>query len=227
MLYSARMSNPKTDDVPLLTPFQRLLLSAAGGADGRAPWVFALDNECAQVARVAREPMMAQIRLAWWRDGLLAETALPQHRSTVMDGLRGMAHFGPVRAHLVAMIDGWEELILHDGADDRAMLARYGAGRGGGLTGALFPERDEAGQAIGQLWALWDLAGHLSDDALAEAAMAQAREALALVVPGRRPRVLAMLLAAAGADVARGRRGRPDMHPRLYARLLRAQIFGR
>lgn len=220
--------SPDSPALPLLTPFQRLLLSAAGATDGRALWVFALDNECAQVARVVSEAMMAQIRLAWWRDGLLAETPRPEHRSAVMDGLRGMAGFAEARPHLVAMIDGWEDLILHDGTDSRAMLAAYGAGRGGGLAAALFPDRAEDAGAIGRLWALWDLAGNLGDEALAAEAVDEARNGLPhRGAAGGRPRLLSMLLAAARPDLERGRGAARDLTPGLYARLLRAQIFGR
>jgi len=71
-----------------ISPLQRVLIAAAGGARDRASCLFMLDNACAQVARTVHEPLMAQIRLAWWRDGLQAETALAPHRSPEMD-LRG------------------------------------------------------------------------------------------------------------------------------------------
>lgn len=222
---------PETgDDMVNVTPVQRVLLPAAGRAMERARAAFALDNACAQVARVAREPMMAQIRLAWWRDGIAAETARPEHRSAEMDALRAIESFDAARPHLVAMIDGWEELILHDGEDGRAMLGAFAAGRGAGLFGALFPDRAEHGAVAGRVWALWDLAGHLGDEALVGEALELAREALTGWRSGPRralPRLLAMMVAGAAPDVARGRGAPAGITPGLYARLLRAQIFGR
>ena len=210
------------------TPLQRLALSAAAKRAGRAELLFALDNECARIARVAREPMMARIRLAWWRDGLASADALPAHRSPMMDALRAMEGFAEARAGLIAMIDGWEELILWGGEDAPDMLRLYAEGRGGGLFAAITPEREQQARIWGRLWALWDLAGHVEEADLAEAAIAQGRD-WARELPARPPlpRLLAMLGGAARRDLARGRGMPPALTPGLYMRLLRLQIFGR
>ncbi len=207
-----------------VSPLQRVLTAAAGGARDRAACLFALDNACAQVARTVHEPLMAQIRLAWWRDGLQADTALAQHRSPEMDALRALPGFERMRPHLIAMVDGWEELILFDGADADAMLAAFARGRGGGLFAAFAGETLD--DAAGKAWALWDLAGHLGDEALAERAVALARDR-AMAPQSRLPRMLAMMDAVARDDVRRGRGAPPDLTPRLYLRLLRTQILGR
>ncbi len=211
-----------------ITPVQRLVLSAAGKRAGRAEGAIALDGECARIARAAREPMMAQIRLAWWRDGLASADALPAHRSPMMDALRAMEGFAEARAGLIAMIDGWEELILWGGEDAPDMLRLYAEGRGGGLFAAIAPEREQQARIWGRLWALWDLAGHVEEADLAEAAIAQGRD-WARELPARPPlpRLLAMLGGAARRDLARGRGMPPALTPGLYMRLLRLQIFGR
>lgn len=207
-----------------ISPLQRVLIAAAGGARDRAACIFALDNACAQVARTVHEPLMAQIRLAWWRDGLQADAALAQHRSPEMDALRALAGFDRMRPHLIAMVDGWEELILFDGSDTDAMLTAFARGRGGGLFAAFGGETlDNAG---GRTWALWDLAGHLGDEALAERAVTLARD-MATGPRARLPRMLAMMAGAAQSDVRRGRGAPPDLTPGLYLRLLRAQLIGR
>ena len=207
-----------------VSPLQRVLLAAAGAMRDRASCLFVLDNVCAQVARMVHEPLMAQIRLAWWRDGLQADTALAQHRSPEMDALRALSGFDHVRPHLIAMVDGWEALILFDGSDTDAMLTAFARGRGGGLFAAFGTAVDT--EASGAVWALWDLAGHLGDEALAERAVALARE----MATGPRvplPRMLAMMAGVARSDVRRGRGAPPDLTPRLYLRLLRAQLIGR
>lgn len=208
-----------------ISPLQRVLIAAAGGARDRAACIFALDNACAQVARTVHEPLMAQIRLAWWRDGVQAETPLAQHRSPEMDAMRALDGFAAIRPHLVAMVDGWEELILFDGADPDAMLAAYARGRGDGLFAA-FGGAVAGDGAGGAVWALWDLAGHLGDDALAGMAVACARD-MATGPRVRLPRMLAMMAQPARDDVLRGRGAPPDLTPRLYLRLLRTQMFGR
>lgn len=204
-----------------ISPLQRVLIAAAGPMRDRASCLFMLDNACAQVARTVHEPLMAQIRLAWWRDGLLANTELPAHRSPEMDSLRALEGFGRMQPHLVTMIDGWEELILFDGADPDAMLTAFARGRGGGLFAAFGGEG-----ASGAVWALWDLAGHLGDEALTETAVALARD-MATGPRVRLPRMLAMMASAARNDVRRGRGAPPDLTPGLYLRLLRIQILGR
>lgn len=213
-----------------ITPIQRLVLAAAGRGAERAGTIFALDAECAGVARAAREPMMAQIRLAWWRDGLSAEDAVPAHRSPVMDALRALPDFAAIRAALVAVVDGWEELILWDGADAGAMLEAYAGGRGAGLFAALSPGHAEGSAAWGRLWALWDLSGHVDDEALARAAVDRGRKLLeraGRLSAARLPRMLAMLAGAARHDIGRGKRAPARLTPGLYMRLLRLQILGR
>lgn len=206
-------------------PFQRVVLAAAGKGAERAALVFALDKECAHIARVAREPIMAQIRLAWWRDALTGDDLPPEHRTDMTQAIRALPDFAGMRAHLVAMIDGWEELIVDDGADRSAMLDRYARGRGGGLFGALAPDIGDAGNAAGRIWALWDLAGHAGSAALAEAAIEAARA----IDPNWRglPRMLAMMAGVAAEDITKGKGAPAALTPGLYFRLLRIQFFGR
>jgi len=211
-----------------ISPVQRLMIATAGRRREQAEQIVALDNECAYIAQSAREPMMAQIRLAWWRDGLASAEALPAHRSPMMDGLRAVEGFAAMRPGLIALVDGWEELILWGGEEPQAMLEAYAAGRGGGLFAAFAPEQGETARLWGQVWALWDLAGHLSEADLAAAAIARGQR-LAHDLPGAGalPRMLTMLARAARHDLVRGRGMPPSLTPGLYMRLLRLQIFGR
>ena len=213
-----------------ITPIQRLVLGSAGKGASRAETIFALDNECARIAVVAKEPLMAQIRLAWWRDGLNAREAVSAHRSPIMDALRGIDDFESIREGLVAIIDGWEELILWDGADAADMLERYAGGRGRGLFVALHPARAERSAHWGRLWALWDLSGHLADEVLGRECIGQGHVLLEQdrdLSGARLPRMLAMLAGAAHHDVSRKQRAPARLTPGLYMRLIRLQILGR
>lgn len=170
---------------------------------------------------------MAQIRLAWWRDGIAAQLLPPEHCSPEMEALRAAEGFADARDGLIAMIDGWEALILGEEGDGPDMLSAYSKGRGAGLFAALAPEYAERSALAGQVWGLWDLAGHVRDAALAEEAIALARSLIEGAGPVRLPRMLAMMGGVALADIRRGRGASPQLTPGLYARLLRLQIFGR
>ena len=54
-----------------LTPLHRLALAYAPAAS-RGAWLgfLALDMRLAAIVRAAREPMIGQIKLAWWRERL-------------------------------------------------------------------------------------------------------------------------------------------------------------
>lgn len=215
-------------ETPEVSPFQRLVCSSAGPARGRAVQVMALDNACAHILRYVREPMMAQIRLAWWRDGLNAQTLSPEHKAPDMLAIHGCDGFAEVRGGLVALVDGWEELILSEesGAPDK-MLEDYARGRGGGLFAALAPDYAEHSEAAGEIWALWDLVGHLRDDALAAEALALAQQKLERVNISSLPRMLAMMAGVAASDIRKGRGAPSALTPDIYIHLLWIQIFGR
>jgi phytoene synthase len=214
-------------DAAEMLPFQTLVAASASKARARVERIFMLDNACAQIARAAREPIMAQIRLAWWRDGLLADRLTAQHDAPDMVALRAINGFERARPGLVAMVDGWEELILGGEGGTHDMLMVYAGGRGAGLFAALAPECGAESAAAGRVWALWDLAGHLSDATLAEESVNLAKEMAQAVTAARLPRMLKMMVGPAIADVSRGRGAPPLLTPGLYARMMRIQLFGR
>lgn len=170
---------------------------------------------------------MAQIRLAWWRDGLRAEAPGPEHQAPELLALRGVDDFAAARGGLIALIDGWEELIVGGDMGVEAMLAAYAKGRGAGLFAALVPEYAARAGNAGEIWALWDLAGHLGDAALAVEALALAEEMAGAAALAGLPRMLRMMAGVALVDVRNGRGAPPHLTPGLYMRLLRFQILGR
>ncbi|MEC3949808.1 hypothetical protein U5A89_12925 [Sphingobium sp. HWE2-09] len=215
------------DDV--LPPLALLLAAHAGGGQverHRALWAF--DARLAKVARTTREPMIGQMRLAWWNDVIEDAAGIKGQGEPVVDAMRAT---GAMAAPgLVAMIDGWEVLVVEPEIDVEG-LRTYAIGRGGGLFRALADAGDVPDwlAAAGQLWALWDLAGHVGDTALAEAALALARE-IAPVGPMTWPRAwkpLRIAFTLARQDVMAGR-GAPMGMPRALAwQLLRIALVGR
>lgn len=206
-----------------------LLAAHAGDRAQRHCAIWAYDGRLAGVARTTSERAIGQMRLAWWNDVVADAAGVKGQGEPVVDALR---HSGAMRAPgLVAMIDGWEVLVV-DAEIDADGLRDYAVGRGGGLFRALADCADAPDwlMACGQVWALWDLAGHVSDAALADAALARARTLLPQADGARWPRAWKPLRLAFGLarhDVLAGK-GAPMGLPRGHAlRLLRLGLFGR
>ncbi|MFM7027318.1 MAG: hypothetical protein ACKOXK_01400 [Chakrabartia sp.] len=186
---------------------------------------WALDARLAGVVRAAREPAIASIRLAWWRDALVRDDRAKGGGDPLIEAWRaaGLAH---AQAEYVdQMIDGWAALI---GEDELTMasLRRFGEGRGGGLFALLagqgVPPSGEALQSAGMVWALWDLAGHVQRPEEATLCLTTASAALPLsgLSSGRGLKPLRLLARLAEADVRRGRVPKAGFEPRHYLKLL-------
>ncbi len=166
-----------------------------------------LDQRLAGVVRRGGEPTIAAIRLAWW-DAVLVEADPAKGKGEpLVEVWRAAAPDGAARL-AGQLIDGWRTL-LGDEALSEQDLADFAEKRGGGLFSLL--AGGQGGEALaraGALWALWDLAGHSRDEALAQAAMAQAEQLLTLYKPvlrGRALKPLRLVHGLASAD-ARDRR---------------------
>jgi phytoene synthase len=176
-----------------------------------------------------REPIIARIKLAWWREALErldsgpapAEPALRDSAEHLLPALGG--------AELALMEDGWAALASAERLSDED-LDLYAARRGGLLfrySARLLGAEDEEVEPAGEAWALVDLARHCSTREDSDVAVAAARGRRG---PGRWPvslRPLGMLavLAARDADPAR-----PPWEPRgapaRMWRMLRHRITG-
>lgn len=205
------------------------LLSAHAGADGarhRAIWAY--DGRLAHIARSTREPTIGQMRLAWWNDVIDDASGTKGQGEPVIDAMRATG--AAAAPGLVAMIDGWEILVVEPEIDV-AGLRSYAVGRGGGLFRALAGQADAPDWLVqaGQVWALWDLSGHVGDDRLADEALALAKQ-LVTDPPPAWPRAwkpLRIAYTLARQDVLAGRRAPAAMPRALALRLLRVALFGR
>ncbi|WP_298198052.1 hypothetical protein [Novosphingobium sp.] len=192
----------RDDGADGLAPLARLALAYAP-ARARADWltVLLLDTRLAAVVRSAREPMLAQVRLAWWRDRLGEESSLWPRGEPLLARLRS---WGDTAADLVALVDGWEAL-LGEPPLAGASLQAFADGRAAAI-GALarrFEVAAEAPQALARRWALADLTLHLSDGAERSAAQA-------LIGPNARVRIersLRPLAVLAGLNLRAVQRG--------------------
>jgi phytoene synthase len=157
-------------------------------ADRRAALraLFALDAALGQVLRTTREPLVGQMRLAWWREALVRlDTARPPAEPVLQTLAAEVLPLGVTGEALAAMVDGWEVLL---GTIDHRAIADHAGSRGevlferaGAVLGAMTDPLAEAGQG----WALADLAGHLSDEVWAGRARDDAVPLLAQVTRSR------------------------------------------
>ncbi|EQB02346.1 hypothetical protein L288_16765 [Sphingobium quisquiliarum P25] len=197
-----------------------LLSAYAGESMPRHRLLWALDARFAKLAATTSEPMIGQIRLAWWHEALSDEEGVKGRGEPLIDALREIGTIPP--AGLSAWLDGWEAMI---GDID---LDVYADGRGGGFFHSLAGEAEAPPWLIqaGAVWALWDLSGHVSDRALAADAIERARVKL---LSGPLPwpaawRPMRIAYGLARQDIIKGRAAPGRLTPRLYLRLLRVAL---
>lgn len=194
-----------------LSPLARLALAYAP-AGAREHWLtlLALDARLEKIVRTAREPMLAQLKLAWWRDRLSADPAGWPKGEPLLARLAGWSD--PVA--LVALVDGWEELLGEPPVD----AAAFAAGRAAAAT-ALARELGADGvgvEPVARAWALADLV--------------LAGEGIIPEVPPRGlPRAMRPLAVLAGVTLRAARKGSGDAlyTPGAWLRAVRIGLFGR
>lgn len=122
-----------------------------------------LDQRLGRIVARTTEPMLGQMRLAWWRDALNRPVTDRPRGDTVLDALG--VHWAGRDALLIDMVDGWETLVTAERLE-QGRIEAFAARRGAFFTGievrpgAAPPERlNEAGSR----WALADAAAGVSD----------------------------------------------------------------
>ena len=144
---------------------ERRLALAYAPASSRVLWLglFALDARLGAVVRTAHEPLLAQIKLAWWRDELTKPAAVRALGEPLLALLVG---WSDQTTALRALIDGWEVLLCDEPLSSDAMLqvADARAQACGGLAALLnltgsIPEVERAARG----WALAELGAAISD----------------------------------------------------------------
>ena len=106
-------------------PPARLAL-AYGKASDRPLWLsyFALEARLAEAGARTSQPMMAQLRLAWWRERLKAPARdWPKGEPL----LAALACWDAERAALAALVDGWEAVLVGEDGGDALAEARVSA----------------------------------------------------------------------------------------------------
>ncbi|MES2492062.1 MAG: hypothetical protein V4579_02130 [Pseudomonadota bacterium] len=185
-----------------LPPLSRLALAYAPSR-ARADWLtlLSLDARLAGVVRQAREPILAQLRLAWWRDRLGGD---PAARPPADPLLAWLTEWDQPQA-LGGLIDGWEALLGEAPLGVEA-LSEFVDGRIAAMSALAqrLQVHDDAAVTLGRRWACADLALNLRDPIERADAVALLGKADPAV---RTPRPLRPLSLLAGLSERAVRRG--------------------
>ena len=150
---------PLWDELP---PPLRLAVQYAP-RHARLAWaaLLVLDRRLARVALAAGEPVLAQIRLAWWRDRFAEPASAWPSGEPLLAALHG---WDGERGALAGLVDGWEGLV---GAElDRAALTGCIEARVAALVAL---DRLTGGTAVDRVaevarrWASADMEARLGD----------------------------------------------------------------
>lgn len=190
---------------PLPLP-QRLALNYAPAAWREATGaLFALDARLSELVAKANEPLLAQLRLAWWRDELGKPAGERAKGDPVLDTI-GRWWEGEEPA-LAELVDGWEHLVGEPPLPGRSLEA-FVEGRAAvfAVLARRIGESAAAADAhaAGRLWALADFATHASDADERAAALRLAGAAEGAPKLPRALRPLAVLHGLARRSIARG-----------------------
>lgn len=211
-------------DMPVLS---RLALAyAPRQAKPATTALLALDQQLASIARTTTEPMLGQLRYAWWRDLLTATGPTPGQGNAVATALQS---WGEHRHSLAALVDGWEALIVAEDPTAGALQlieARANAAASLALVVGHPAAMVAAGDA-GRRWASADLAQNLSDGPARDAALAQL--AASQSRPASLPRSLRSFAILAASANALGPKSPTNRGPGLLMllSLMRIGLFGR
>ncbi|TCD05219.1 hypothetical protein EYB45_06930 [Erythrobacteraceae bacterium CFH 75059] len=150
----ALAGDPGRPEVKVTLPEGAALHYAPSETHGRYLALFALNTRLIRLGRTGREPLLTQMKLAWWRE----QVGDPARLQTAADPLLGLIgrHWVADRQCLVALIDAHEEHWLAEPMHSEAEQVRSALGAcfaTFATSGRSDAQRIGAAQA-GGLWAL-------------------------------------------------------------------------
>lgn len=184
---------------------------------------FAFDERLAATVGRVREPALAQLRIAWWRDRLGETVARRPVGDPVLDGLGTTWEGG--EAALLALADGWERMV-GEAPFAEEDISEFAAGRAALFAGiaerARLSDFAPVAATHGRRFAYGDLAAGRGRNEMASAPPPTGR----LAPLPRTLRPLAVLSGLATRSLRRG--GGPLLGDRgSPAVLIRLGLFGR
>lgn len=214
-----------TDPTYLPIPLRLALSYAPSHSRAAIGAIFLLDSRLARIGADVSEPIIAQMKLAWWRDQF-AKPATEWPAGEPWLETLARQEFSPER--LTALVNGWEALIASETLTDSAIEA-FAAGRGAAwlaVAEKVEPQADaETVMHAARIWTLADLASHLEGGSRSNvrALQGQSEDKLPALPRGLRP---FQILAALGRR-AMLRDGALLEGPVSLALAMRVGIFGR
>jgi phytoene synthase len=214
-----------------LDPDRTLALSYVPGSRRAAVGaLWRLDSALGAALAGGREPLIARIKLAWWREALEKLDREPAPAEPALQA--AAAHLLPAGiagAELARMEEGWAALTSPETLAP-GELATYARARGGLLfrfAAEMLGGGVEGLETAGEAWALVDLARHCATAEDSDIALAAARDRrLPRRWPARlRPLGMLALLAERDSDPARAP-WEPRGAPARMWRMLRHRITG-
>ena len=164
---------------------------------------FALDRRLAQIVANTSEPMLGQLRLAWWREMLAKPARDRPHGDVVLDAVS--SSYEQSAHELDPLIDAWEAFLLAETLTKETISA-FADQRVAPIR-TVFELSDATGVGA-VLWALADTAAHMSDEHEQTTILEVARPLCDSLMPlPRTMRTISILSALAKRSVRRG--GRP------------------
>ena len=187
---------------------------------------FALDQRLDRIVAKTTEPMLGQMRLAWWRDMFAKPVAMRPTGDAVLDAIGN--HWEGQEEALSALVDGWEHMLVEPPLSESSLL-NFAKGRIAPMLTLVDPlngaSPKDAGAAL-RRWALADAAANTveGDERLLMLRLASSQGSSPTRF-ARGFRGFAVLDALARRSVERG--GRPLMEGRTAALIaLRAGVTG-
>ena len=148
---------------PVLPIEQKLALSHASGMHFDALSLFLqLDRRLGQFVSQSKEPMLTQMRLAWWRDQFGKPVSGRPNGDPVLDDLSRI--WSGEENALIALVNGWEALLTPPPLGEEAAL-EFATGRAACFAAmARLADVDPANAShCGAVWAFADLVSRMSD----------------------------------------------------------------
>jgi 15-cis-phytoene synthase len=169
--------------VEALPPLHRLALAyAPARAREQTLALLALDARLAGIVRNSHEPMLAQLRLSWWREQLKAEADSWPSGEPLLAVFKS---WGGRHRALTSLADGWE-MLTGAAPLEASAFDTFADGRGeafAALAGVVGARDDvQVVRQMGRAWALADLAAKVAHPAEQKTAtlLAQAAPGLRL-----------------------------------------------
>lgn len=149
---------------PLAPEFEIALNYTPTGLRNMMRAYFVLDRRLARIVAQTTEPMLGQMRLAWWRDNLTKPIADRPAGDACLELVS--AHWAGHEQALTSLVDGWEEMLVEPPLSPQSAQA-FAKGRGQAfltLAQMVDPSVDAIGaQNVGMRWAMVDAAVHIPE----------------------------------------------------------------